>query len=80
MPLSKDEKCGGSETIGSKSTDYCNHCYRMGQFTDPYLTVEEMVSMVQGILKKMHVSGFLAKQLTKDIPNLRRWRSEPASR
>ena len=75
MPLPKDEKGGGTETNGSKSTDYCSHCYRMGQFTLPYLTVEEMVAMAQGILKKMHVPGFLAKKFTKDIPNLKRWSS-----
>ena len=46
----------------------------MGQFTDPYLTVEEMVAMAEGILKKMHVPGFLAKKFTKDIPNLKRWK------
>jgi Putative zinc ribbon domain len=80
MLLSKGEKGGGSETNGSKSTDYCNHCYRMGQFTDPDLTVEEMVAMVQSILKKMRVPGFLANKFTKDIPNLKRWKSEPASR
>jgi hypothetical protein len=80
MPLSKDEKGGGTEINGSKSTDYCSHCYRMGQFTDPYLTVEEMVAMVQGVLKEMHVPGFLAKKFTKAIPSLKRWKSEPASR
>ena len=80
MTLSKDEKGGGTETNGSKSTDYCSHCYRMGQFTLPYLTVEEMVAMVQRILRKMHVPGFLAKRFTKDIPNLKRWKSEPTSR
>ena len=80
MPLSKDEKGGGTETNGSKSTDYCSHCYRMGQFALPYLTAEEMVAMVQGILTKMHVPGFLAKKFTKDIANLKRWKSEPTSR
>ncbi len=77
MPVSKDEKGGGTEGNGSKSTDYCSHCYRMGRFTDPNLTAEEMVATVQGILKKMHVPGFLAKKLTKDIPNLKRWKSVP---
>jgi hypothetical protein len=78
MPISKNQKGGGTETNGSRSTDYCSHCYRMGQFTDPYLTVGEMVAMVQGIMKKMHVPGFLANRFTKDIPNLKRWRSKPA--
>jgi hypothetical protein len=80
MPFSKGEKGGGTETDGSISTDYCSHCYRTGHFTDPYLTVEEMVAMAQGILKKMHVPSFLAKKFTKDIPNLKRWKSEPTSR
>ena len=79
MPLSKDEKGGGTEANGSKSTDYCSHCYRMGQFIDPNLTAEEVVATAQGILKKMHVPGFLAKKFTKDIPNLKRWKSLPAS-
>jgi hypothetical protein len=79
MPLSKDEK-GGTETNGSKSTDYCSHCYRMGQFTDPNLTVEEMVAIARGILKNMHVPGFLTKKFTKDIPNLKRWKAAPTSR
>jgi len=72
MLLSKDEKGGGTEANGRKSTDYFSHCYRMGQFTDPYLTVEEMMAMAHGILKKMHVPGFLARKFTKDIPNLKR--------
>jgi hypothetical protein len=74
MQLGKDEKDGGTETNGNKSIDYCGNCYRMGQFTDPSLTVEEMVAMAQGILKKMHVSDFLAKKFTSDIPNLKRWK------
>jgi Putative zinc ribbon domain len=38
MPFSKDEKGGGTEANGSKSTDYCSCCYRMGQFTERDLT------------------------------------------
>jgi hypothetical protein len=68
VPLSKDEKGRGSETDGRKSTDYCSHFYQMGQFTDPYLPVEEMVAMVQGVLRKMHISRFLVKKFTKAIP------------
>jgi len=52
----------------------------MGQLTHPNLAIEEMVATVQGILKRMDVPGFLAKEFTKDIPNLKRWKSVPASR
>jgi hypothetical protein len=47
----------------------------MGRFTDPSITVKEMVAMSQGVLKKMHVSDLLAKKFTRDIPNLKRWKT-----
>jgi hypothetical protein len=64
--------------VGSASSDSGAYFYHTS-ITDPYLTVEEMVAMAQGVLKKMQVPGFLAKRFTKDIPNLKRWKSEPAS-
>lgn len=75
MPLSKDEKGGGTEADGTRSTEYCSHCYAAGQFTDPNLTADQMVVKVQGKMKEMHVPGFLAKSFTKDIPTLKRWAS-----
>lgn len=73
MPLSKDEKGGGTEASGAKSTEYCSHCYVGGKFTDPSLTAEQMIAKVQGKMKEMHIPGFLAKRFTKEIPTLRRW-------
>ena len=75
MPLSKIRRAARKQ-MEADEQDYCSHCYQIGQFTLPYLTVEEMVAMVQGILK-MHVPGFLARKFTNDIPNLKRWKSEP---
>lgn len=74
MPLSKDEGKGGTEKDGSKSKDYCSHCYQKGKFTMPDLTVEQMQERVKGIMKQMHIPGFLAGYFTKDIPNLKRWK------
>jgi len=73
MPMSKDEKGGGSEASGAKSTEYCSHCYAGGRFVEPNLTVTQMIEKVQGKMKEMYIPGFLAKGFTKDIPNLRRW-------
>ena len=73
MPLSKDEKGGGTEADGRKSSQYCSHCYSSGRFTDPDLTAEQMVEKVRGKMKDMHIPGFLAKSFTKDIPTLGRW-------
>ena len=73
MPLSRDEKGGGTEADGRKSSQYCSHCYAAGRFTDPDLTAEQMVEKVRGKMKEMHIPGFLAKAFTKDIPTLGRW-------
>jgi Putative zinc ribbon domain len=80
MPLSKDEKGGGTEADGSKSAEYCSHCYVMGKYTEPNLTVDQMVEKVQGKMKQMHIPGFVAKSFTKDIPTLKRWTAKSAAR
>lgn len=73
MPLSKDEKGGGTEADGRTSAEFCSHCYVNGKFTDPTLTADEMIEKVRGKMKEMHIPGFLAKRFTKDIPTLKRW-------
>lgn len=73
MPLSKDPKGGGTEADGAKSSEFCSHCYVAGRFTDPTMTVDQMVELVTGKLKEMHIPGFLARRFTKDIPSLKRW-------
>jgi Putative zinc ribbon domain len=74
MPLSKDPEGGGSERDGGRSGEYCSHCYRDGEFTEPDLTVTEMVEKVQAKMKSMHLPGFLARSFTRNIPNLKRWK------
>jgi Putative zinc ribbon domain len=73
MPLSKDEKGGGTEADGRVSSEYCSHCYVAGRFTDPDVTADRMVEKVQAKMKAMHIPGFLAKRFSKDIPTLKRW-------
>ena len=74
MPLSRDPQGGGTETDGSRSSEYCSHCYRAGRFTEPDITAESMMAKVQGKLREMHFPGFLARRFSKGIPELRRWR------
>lgn len=42
MPLAQDEDAG-TEADGSRSADYCIHCYRYGAFTEPGLTKDGAV-------------------------------------
>jgi hypothetical protein len=79
MPLSKDEKGGGTEANGARSADFCSHCYAGGKFTAPDLTVEQMIERVQGKMREMHIPGFLARRFTKEIPALKRWAGRQAS-
>lgn len=77
MPLSKDQQGGGTEASGAKSAEYCSHCYVGGKFTAPDMTAQQMVQLVEGKLKEMHIPGFLAKRMAKDIPSLKRWSAGP---
>ncbi|MBI2848688.1 MAG: zinc ribbon domain-containing protein [Chloroflexi bacterium] len=74
MPLSQDERGGGTEADGHKSAEYCSHCYLNGRFTDPGLSVDGMIALVKGKLQEMQVPGAVASELAKQIPNLRRWK------
>jgi hypothetical protein len=74
MPLSKDERGGGTEANGALSTEYCSHCYLDGHFTAPEMTAGEMAARVAGRMKEMGIPGFIARGFTKRIPELRRWK------
>ena len=73
MPLSRDAKGGGTEADHTLSQEFCSHCYADGKFTLPGISVDDMISRVQGKMKEMHIPGFLARRFTKDIPRLKRW-------
>jgi hypothetical protein len=74
MPLSRDERGGGTNADGSKSDRYCSHCYEGGRFTLPDITAREMQQRVKGKLKEAGFPGFLSGLFTRKIPKLERWR------
>ena len=78
MPLSRDPRGGGTNADGSRSSEYCSHCYSEGAFTQPNITAAEMTTFVEAKLRSMHIPGFLAKRFAKDVPTLRRWKSQGA--
>jgi hypothetical protein len=73
MPLSRDEQGGGTEADGSKSTEYCSHCYQGGAFTMPDLTVAQMSDRVRGFLQGKNLPAPAVDAFTAEIPSLRRW-------
>jgi len=73
MPLAKDEKGGGTEADGTRSAMYCSRCYQQGKFTQPDMTANQMVDLVKGKMKEMHIPGFLSYFMVRNIPKLKRW-------
>jgi hypothetical protein len=75
MPMKRDEAGGGTKADGTRTTEYCSHCYQMGRFTDPGITCEQMVTKVKGKMREMHIPGFMGWFFTRNIPQLKRWRA-----
>ena len=73
MPLKKDEKGGGSNVDGSRSTTYCSYCYSGGKFTNPDITVTQMQDLVKGKLREFGFPSPLVWVFTRNIPKLERW-------
>jgi hypothetical protein len=73
MPMKRDEKGGGTNADGSKSAEYCSHCYEGGVFTRPDISASEMQALVKGKLKDMGFPGFLAGMFSSNVPRLGRW-------
>lgn len=78
MPLSKDALGVAPTATAPAAVEYCSHCYRDGHFTEPTLSVDEMIVKVEGKLRARHIPGFLGRRFTKNIPQLRRWPRAPA--
>jgi hypothetical protein len=74
MPLARDEKGGGTEKNGAKSTMYCSHCYIDGEFTLTNITVDQMKDRVKGKIVEAGFPKFLAGFFVKNIHKLERWK------
>ncbi|MEZ5173734.1 MAG: zinc ribbon domain-containing protein [Bacteroidia bacterium] len=74
MPLKRDAQGGGTNADGSRNLMYCSHCYLQGEFTMPYLKVDDMKARVKIKMLEMGVPGFMTGFFTRNIPKLNRWR------
>ncbi len=77
MPMENLEDFG-TNADGSKSEDYCNFCFQNGNYTDPNITMEQMIDKVAGIMTaQMSIPEAQAKEIANSfIPNLKRWQSK----
>jgi hypothetical protein len=74
MPLTKDSDFG-TEKDGSRSKEYCFHCYQSGKFYDEGITVEEKIDKNVGFAIKMRMSEESARKMASELlPKLKRWK------
>lgn len=73
MPM-KLESDFGTNANGSKNEEYCTYCYQKGQFTNPNITMDQMIIACVGMMVKYGTPEAQAReQMQKLVPTLKRW-------
>ena len=73
MPIVTAEDCG-SDALGSRSFEYCYHCYSGGKFTDEGISVEGKIEQcVKMAVTKGMPESEARKMARHTIPKLTRW-------
>ncbi len=73
MPMKKDPQEGGTNSDGSKHTEYCSYCYENGAFTQPEFKAGDMQKFCIEKMKDCGVPKPLGWLFTRSIPKLKRW-------
>lgn len=76
MPLRKNEDFGTNKN-GSKSEEYCFHCFQGGKFLDEGITLQQKIdkNVEFGIQKGMPED--MARHMSENIlPKLKRWQQK----
>ncbi len=74
MPLQKEEDFG-TNADGSKSEEYCFHCFQNGKFLDEGITLEGKISKNVKFAVQMGMSEDEARKLASEVlPKLKRWK------
>ena len=76
MPLETKRAgdCRGTEADGSRSNTWCSLCYSDGRFTNPDCTLQEMIELVDRVLKRQGAWFVMRRLAKRQIPTLARWR------
>jgi len=72
MPMKKDEHFG-TNAEGGKNEDYCTYCYQKGQFTEPNITMDEMIRKIAELTKQQSLSAEDMERASKSLSKLKRW-------
>ena len=75
MPLENTEFFG-TNVDGTKSTVYCTYCYQNGKFTEPTITMNQIIEKCVTIMtqQKIMPEDQANPLIRKTIPQLNRWK------
>jgi len=77
MPMEKAEDFG-TNADGSQNEEFCINCFQNGSFTEPDITMKQMIEKVAGFLEGLGLSKEDAKKAAEGtIPKLGRWKTDP---
>jgi hypothetical protein len=81
MPLRAPEDFG-TDKAGFRVNDYCRHCFSDGAFTEPDISMQEMLDRCVAIMDQQGIMAASdARPLLADVmPRLRRWQTQAAGR
>ena|ERR1700722_283676 len=65
----------GNEKDGSKSNIYCKYCYQDGEFTEPDMTLDQMMYIAETEMKKQDLPEIIIQHSMNMLPRLKRWQS-----
>ncbi|ERI93267.1 hypothetical protein HMPREF1982_01691 [Clostridiales bacterium oral taxon 876 str. F0540] len=72
MPM--NEEVLGTNSDGTKNTEYCIYCYKEGSFTSPNTTLEQMIEECVPFMKENGMEEAEARRILNDqLPKLKRW-------
>jgi hypothetical protein len=76
MPMKKPELFG-TRADGARSEEYCTYCYQDGKFTEPDISMQEIIDRCVKIIgqRKLMTEDEARDMMTKAIPTLKRWQS-----
>ena len=74
MPLQNQEDFG-TNASGSKSEEYCFHCFQNGKFLDEGITLQEKINKNVKFAVQMGISEHEARKMASTVlPELNRWK------
>lgn len=75
MPMAKNEDYG-TNADGSANKEYCRFCFHDGAFTEPGITLEEMVDKVAHVMiAKVAIPEEKALEIARlELAQLARWK------